>query len=299
MRILLITLFTFISLSAHAADSCTSVEIDTTHMPENNNQSGLNWCFAWTATDLLSYYEKEQLSAYDLALQYHNHPSIRDESVENYTDVGGNDGAALLVALTGKGMCLEKDTNYTNGDWGKLSDLMVMLADPNKDLIEIICSNDLRNSLPFKNIPIDIINILNRLEADKKVAGIFDVTCSERYKFKNKYGVGTQKIEDTSSAVMMKKLDDLLSKNSPASITYDVDLIMNGPNYKKQEANHSSTIIGRRRNFWTRKCEYLIKNSWGDHCPKKSKIKCDKGNYWVPQSTLENNIYEISWLVKR
>lgn len=288
-------LFSFASFS----EDCKDVLVETKHMPKNNNQGNLNWCFAWTAADLLSTFEETPLSAYDIALQYHNHEAIRDESVKKYTDVGGNDGAALIVALQGKGPCLERETNYTGGDWEKLSAMIEELSDPDKTLIDSICDHGFREEGPFKGLSSEIIKILNKLSGDKKMAALLDVTCSERHQFKNKYGVGTRAIENFSQDKIMEKLDSLLNAKSPAAIAYNVDLIMAPADFKAEEANHSSTIIGRRKNPESGQCEYLIKNSWGDRCPKRATVECTKGNYWVPRETLKNNVFEINWLQKR
>nr|BDT28381.1 hypothetical protein BHI3_18470 [Bacteriovorax sp. HI3] len=296
MRTLLFSLL--FTLKALASD-CTDVTVETKYMPKNNNQGNLNWCFAWTAADLLSTFEETPLSAYDVALQYHNHPAIRDEEIKKYTDVGGNDGAALIVSLQGKGLCLESQTNYTGGDWEKLSAMVEELSDPDKTLVQTICEHGLRDQQPFKDLSNKVIKILNKLSGDKKMAALLDVTCGERHQFKNKYGVGTRAIENFSQTQMMDKLDQLLTQKSPAAVAYDVDLIMSPADYQGTEANHSSTIIGRRKNPNNGQCEYLIKNSWGDRCPRRATVECTSGNYWVPRDTLKNNMYEINWLQKR
>lgn len=298
MKLLVLLLSLTFVFSAYA-ESCSDVMVETKFMPKNNNQGNLNWCFAWTAADLLSTFEEEPLSAYDVALQYHNHEAIRDESIKKYTDVGGNDGAALIVALQGKGLCLESQTNYTGGDWEKLSAMIEELSDPDKTLIETICEQGLRRKEPFDELSNQIIKILNKLSGDKKMAALLDVTCGDRHQFKNKYGVGTRAIENFSQDKIMDKLDALLTKKSPAAVAYDVDLIMSPADYKGVEANHSSTIIGRRFNKETNQCEYLIKNSWGDRCPRRATVACTNGNYWVPRDTLKNNVFEINWLEKR
>jgi hypothetical protein len=59
---------------------------------------------------------------------------------------------------------------------------------------------------------------------------------------------------------------------------------------------HASTVIGRRLNPKTNQCEYLIKNSWGNECPKKSKIECIDGNLWVEKDVLKNSLSAVSFI---
>lgn len=299
---LFLVLFILLSSSVYAVENCSSVSIDTKFMPKNNNQANLDWCFAWTSIDLLSFYEQEQLSAYDFAIQYLYKLSKYSDSdeIKNFTDVGGDVSQALVLALKGKkGLCLEKDTDYANGDWEKVSTMLVELGNPDKKMSKVICEQSYQSSEPFKDITSAVVKILDQLSSNRKLSALMDVSCLQRYKFKNKYGVGSVKGENASPEYMMKKLDALLTSKNPVSIDYDSNLISNGPDYKKQVVDHSSTIIGRRLNPETKQCEYQLKNSWGDGCPRKEIFECSEGNYWIPANTLKNNIQNINWLLKR
>lgn len=299
MRYLTIIIILFSINQALSADSCSSVDIDTSHMPKNNNQNQHNWCVFWSSADLFSYYEKEPLSSYDMALQYFNNELVRDENINDYTDTGANMSAALIITQKGKGLCVEAQTNFTNSDWAELSVVFKKISSTDVKLSQIICQNHLEQSLPLKDIPADILKILDKLSGDKRAAALLDVTCGKRYQL-GKYGVGSRTIENFPPEKIMDKLDSLLTENNPASVSYDWDFIKNPKNYTKKEPNHSSTIIGRRLNPQTNECEYKIKDSAGNRCPKKSPYVCDKSNgvIWVPRINLLNNIYEVNWLVK-
>lgn len=301
MKLFLI-LFILLSSSAYALDNCSPVSIDTKFMPKNNNQGDLNWCFAWASTDLISYYEQEQLSAYDFASQYLYKLSKYSDSneVKNLTSVGGDVSQALILVLKSKrGLCLEKDTDYADGDWEKVSKMLIELGDPDTKIKTVICEKGYQKSEPFNDMSKTVVKILDQLSSNRKLSALMDVSCIQRYKFKNKYGVGSVKIENASPAYIMKKLDALLDSNTPATANYDSNMIVNGPDYKKVTIDHASTVIGRRFNPETKQCEYLLKNSWGDGCPRKETFKCSDGNYWIPADTLKNNIGDLNWLLKR
>lgn len=283
------------------AEDCSDRSVDTSFMPKNNNQNQHNWCVFWASADLYSFYEKEPLSSYDLALQYFNNDQVREEEIKDYTDIGANMTAALILGQQAKGVCLESQTNYTNSDWAELSVMIKKISDPKKDLLKIICENQYQHSLPFKEISPDILKILNQLSGDKKTAALLDVSCGKRHQFKAKYGVGNRSIENFPPEKMLEKLDQLLEQKLPATISYDWDFIINSPDYVGSEANHTSTIIGRRINPKTLKCEYQIKDSAGNRCPKKTQYECNKenGTLWIPRENILKNIFEINWLQKR
>ncbi|MBC7715127.1 MAG: hypothetical protein H7177_17410 [Rhizobacter sp.] len=97
----------------------------------------------------------------------------------------------------------------------------------------------------------------------------------------------------------MAQLDEILSKDEPVSIGYDIDQILKLPEDESSPYPHASTVIGRRQNPNTNQCEYLIKNSWGNECPKKSKIECINGNLWVPEGLLKKSLSEVSFMIKK
>ena len=189
MKFLLI-IMTFLTMNtAFAQDSCSDVEVDTSYMPKNNNQNQHNWCVFWTGADLFSFYEKQPLSSFDMALQYFNNVMVRTEDVNDYTDVGANMTAALIIAQQGKGLCEESQTNFTNSDWSQLSVLFKHISSSNKKLSSIFYQNKLRTSAQLSHVPDHVLRILDKLSGDKRTAALLDVACGERYQMR-KYSVG-------------------------------------------------------------------------------------------------------------
>ncbi|MBI3557802.1 MAG: hypothetical protein HY074_16195 [Deltaproteobacteria bacterium] len=60
--------------------------------------------------------------------------------------------------------------------------------------------------------------------------------------------------------------------------------------------SHYSTVVGRRWNGPRRRCEYLIRNSWGQSCDayKDSGLDCDadKGEVWIDGWQLNRAVFE-------
>lgn len=65
----------------------------------------------------------------------------------------------------------------------------------------------------------------------------------------------------------------------------------------KECGNHASLVIGSKFNKTTKRCDFLIRNTWGTGCKSyHSDFKCEGGNIWVDQDTLERNTYRIQRL---
>jgi hypothetical protein len=84
-------------------------------------------------------------------------------------------------------------------------------------------------------------------------------------------------------------LDHSLSSGRPLIINYDINPILRegAPRYSTP---HSSTLVGRRRNPDSGQCEYLLRNSWGEHCEIEGQARyrfpCEQGNIWVPSDVV-------------
>jgi hypothetical protein len=306
MRFLVI-LFIIIFSPVMAQDealNCSDVSIATEHMPQNNNMNAHDWCVFWTTADLYSFYEQTPLSSYDLGLQFFNHPEVeRDASIDDVTQVGANITEALKMAKAGKGICLEEQTNFTDSDWVALANVFYNISNPHKKLTQVICENNYQELAPFKNLPYSIIKILDKLSSDKKAAAFLDVTCGKRHQIKNKYSVGKRAIETSSPKKIIEKMDQLLSSNNPVAVSYNWEFVTAGVSFKKLDPDapdHVSTVVGRRINPKTLKCEYQIRNTAGNRCPKSNLYECDKstGRIWLPREDLQLHTYEVNWLQK-
>lgn len=286
------------SFQIYAQDKCKKSNVDLTNLPQYNDQNELKWCFAYTAADLLSFYEKNALSSYDIALKYHAQVYTVSSNSKKKTQIGGSPSRALSLMNKDQKLCLEKETDLTDGDWTKLSQLIDDLNDEAADLEEIICHHFSKNNAFYKTLSIDVFHVLNKLPKNELLPEIFKLACHSNYTLKNAYQVHTQKLEDFSSAELIQQIDESLNTDEPVSIGYDIDALLKLPEAESKPYLHASTIIGRRLNPISLECEYFIRNSWGqDSCPKKNKfIDCTDGNFWISQKKLKENVFEVTSL---
>jgi hypothetical protein len=62
--------------------------------------------------------------------------------------------------------------------------------------------------------------------------------------------------------------------------------------------DHADLIVGRRWNQAKDRCEYMIRNSWGQNCAggMPGIVECDRGNFWIPDTAVEAAVSNVHYL---
>lgn len=112
----------------------------------------------------------------------------------------------------------------------------------------------------------------------------------------------TDYIPKTSPGSTVSVLDGFLDRNEISAVGYQTDFMGQerlDENGEPLENYHSSTIIGRRFNEETGRCQYLLRNSWGTDCSVyPDSMECEKGNIWVSEDDLDSHSLDVTALVK-
>jgi hypothetical protein len=110
----------------------------------------------------------------------------------------------------------------------------------------------------------------------------------------------------------MDILDDVLEMKpaQSAGIQYCEKLLEKGPGFeglnifgfgKMDKVNkrgvHASIVVGRRKK--NGKCQYLIRNSYGEGRGYHKAWDCEKGQVWVNREDLERNLMEVTFIHKK
>lgn len=66
-------------------------------------------------------------------------------------------------------------------------------------------------------------------------------------------------------------------------------------NWSACKSHHISVVVGQRPTNDGR-CEFLVRNSYGQSCYAYPDWKCENGQVWVDSKTLINNMHGLSWL---
>lgn len=148
------------------------------------------------------------------------------------------------------------------------------------------------------------LQFLNRLfspRCEKNSHSLDEVSCDTTWRLS---------MGDYYDQKFIKIIDNHLKKNvpEPTMISYCAEVLIKGKNFlglrdvdegaynfEKDCYPHASIIIGKREINNT--IQYLIRNSWGESCYSYSlDWQCEKGNIWVDQKAIVQNIYSLGTL---
>ena len=93
---------------------------------------------------------------------------------------------------------------------------------------------------------------------------------------------------------MLNTINNRLEKGELLGVTYNSS-VLSDP-YDFEDGSHASTIVARRFNYDSFKCEYLVRNSWGDSCHYSDEYECKEGNIWLPEEKLVRSIKGVTFV---
>jgi hypothetical protein len=112
-----------------------------------------------------------------------------------------------------------------------------------------------------------------------------------------------RKTEEGKNQVIQDQILNNLNAKKPTAVTF-CSTLLNKPdsaNTSRCGLQHVAVAIGRRANPDTKKCEILIRNSYGPNCFKtdgtpKYAWPCENGSVWVPAERLTRDIQKLGWI---
>lgn len=284
------------------SESCSTLTVDTSTMPNNQAQGSFGWCHSFVAADLVSFYEGIKLSAYDFGATYTQDPEKRkkiikdinsdrkedkkktlQESEINFTEAYGNVIDSIDSAISSsKGICLEEEFSPDQADWDNFSSKLKKFS---SDSYSCYGGDRVFDSLGSK-----ILEIIEKLSPEKRISVLIDLNCKQRVHLSKKLFARFYGTSNNTKKQLIEFTEVKLLKGEPLGLYFDGNLLNSGQNYISKKANHFSTVIGRRYNKQRDQCEFQIRNSWGNYCPQDGTIICENGNFWVSRTTLMKNI---------
>ena len=87
----------------------------------------------------------------------------------------------------------------------------------------------------------------------------------------------------------LDELHEILDKKDLFAATFDVSLIVSD----MERTLHMSTVVGRRYNHDKKRCEFLMRNSWGETCYPQYKHSCEGGYLWIPERELMKELVDV------
>lgn len=234
--------------------------------PPHRNQGNKAWCFAMATADMLSFYEGEEVSAVDLAIESAYQKSL----LENHPyqiPVGGRVDEVLNFAQK-FGYCPnDRAPSFVNQ---RPDEAYKALTDPK---LYTYAVSALYPGISVSG-PLSVQNF------DQDLRSLTAAACGVRQPLKNSYSLH-QVFADWSERFSS------LDRREPSLLQVDAQKLFGAQGY------HSMVLVGRKWNSETNTCDYLVRNSWDFDCgaiPNK-RIYCDgQGNTWVPGDLLNGSL---------
>lgn len=296
-----------------SAGKCTDVilENETVNLQNARNQDSVGWCYAYTAADLISFKLNKKISAVSL---YSSGQEIENDIRDRESSKGGDIGSSLVdYVAKNKGLCLEADLPSNDFKFCAhkryndfLNNLISVVRE--KKLDQELSSNqcfgaDLEAAFPGLNISM-IRNHVNKAGSKKLVEFLYTHQCTKLSFPGIKINPVTVSSSRFEASVLLKTLDEQITKGSPAGIGYDYNKLNDEPG----TGGHGSLVVGRRTNPESQACEYLVRNSWGKNCEQTegAGLSCHKncdtngcrysGHFWVSDERLKKSIIGVTYL---
>lgn len=284
----------------------------TVNLNNTRNQDSVGWCYAFAASDLVSYRLNKKISAVSLF-------DTSDKTIEQDVATGSNRGGDIKYSITyslskRKGFCLEADLPSSDfkfcTDQAYLGFLNDILTRAREKRLESDLRNDqcLTQNLKSAFPGVDIGQMLNYTQKNNQfrlVEYLYESQCKVSLQEEAKK-IRVQKLnaKHVSSELLLKRLHDQINNNDVAAIGYDYNKV----NQEKNEGAHGSLVVGRRTNPVTGSCEFLVRNSWGKDCTLNESpgLSChkdcaggtcrDTGHFWVEENRLSQSLIDVTYL---
>jgi hypothetical protein len=313
--------------SLQGQDSCTPVDLRTGPkgflLTEPNDQGSIGWCYAYAASDLISFKLGKQVSA--AYLSFAANRAYREKSQKENegffrrlfyrksdSDTSIREGGYIddVVSIFNKqGACSEsklssKETVYGfNGViWRTLGELHN--TDKTKfstyRLAERCKSMQTEYELlkkVFAGLDQETFAKIFFELSDQDAEIYFD-EIAKAYCGKNNliFADGPLILINVSSSsqVRMTTIDSQLTNGNPLGISYYTKKFVD----RTTDGYHASVVIGRR--WKDGACQYLIRNSWGQSCstyrPETTDCEEKSGSFWVKGSDLESAVRNVTYI---
>ena len=291
---------------ALAQTKCSNIDLRNEILGKVKQQGALGWCFAYSTSDLLTHRLKSPISALNLGINFYDKmPEMpRGDSLTRAS--GGSDMGAMTYAqgqyckeeaLPSSEITIEKECQTKNifNASGVLVEVENIL---NKNRSSLTRCEYVMIKAIFKkltDVEIDQVNLMPRSSLEK-ISKLRALNCKDSYVKSEKKLAMRSGLE--LGAKVLTEIDLQLNKNNLISLNYDADFLVTN-SQKSEVYNHYSTIVGRRENIFNSRCQYLIRNSWGEDCsiyPAPYNAQCEQGNIWVDSDVLLQSIIAIHYL---
>lgn len=294
-------------------DSCPTVDLrNEFDFGAVRNQKNLLWCYAYAAADIVSFKLKKQVSPFDLALStiqqfMINDPTLRPSYI---TDVPGGNIEVLSQAIAKYGVCDAVKFSASN-DFSAPA-----LPEVEKDVTQLVRGyraghlNEAQIRKAFLNsgtkyhavFPTssqeDLVQaLLHDEDTTYPLVGFVNQICANRTQAR--FNFGREVRGEIPGDLAFRSIRGILASHIPVVVNYGSGVLHNINS--QAIGGHESSLVGMRFNKAQNRCEFLLRNSWGDFSPSTSydprlKVATLNGYTWMPEEVIRKNILATYWI---
>jgi hypothetical protein len=307
--IFLFVIPTFVQAYSPTQESaCTSLDLRDETLGEVRNQGQISWCFAFTASDMLSHtFHHERISAADVALNYNE--SLVGRIMSTVSPNGsphetGLTKVALIKAMK-DGWCPE--SVFPSEKWIRVSNGKEEEVPMPEAMKEIAGLHKIRKDLTEKNLPFwfkfknvhpkNFISFLQTKNLRNFYQSLRLTACeNDRHEFDSRWK--TKMV--LRNASVFPRINEQLNLGRMVGLDYDSRILASATHRGvKLSELHTSSIVGRRWNEEKRTCEYLIRNSYGSSCSSRydRSYDCQNGQLWLNESQIYGSMTSVVYML--
>lgn len=294
---------------------CTYIDFRS-KLPKIRDQDSVGWCYAYTAADLVSFKMGVEVSPIDIA-------NATEASQDTYMaslksaflgatdkvralDKGVSSMSIPIEASSKRGFCRDDDLplrekTIVEGRQVLKEYFKLLEKIQNSDQAERTCGfsvNVIQSYFP--NLSTTHIQQILKDNSSMPLADrLINASCKNRVIPKEKIQLKIAADKLSPWGKKLESVNQLLESGRPAAIAYlaRVYLGENDPNVLANKDGHASSIVGRKWDPSSGKCEYLIRNSFGKSCAfYRFPEKCEEGYIYVPAEVLMKDTHEVSYV---
>jgi hypothetical protein len=300
-------------------ENCGDKDLRNEFLGPVRDQEEVNWCYAYTAADMISYHHKlPRVSAADVAINYNNTKiaralkfifDIRSRFKEPTRYWMAHQTGFINMAIKrtiAHGACLEETfpSEYmirVDLKDGVKTQTRVTMHDAQLQIATLRSAirkgQVTKRSMPYyfqmEGIsPSDFYDVLKNSRRKRVWNNLRKLVCDNRvaltYDRVRSYIRGRK---------TFKRINQQLDQDNIVGIDYSRDILLNANNSNPFSSMHTSSIVGRRFNHDSHQCEYLIRDSHGPDCAQfDQKWECEAGNVWIPENKLFKNFMRLTYI---
>lgn len=308
---------------------CTTVDLRPEFGPARS-QGNIGWCYANVAADLLTYYYKKDLKGQRVSSGY-TALTFNEHNANPALTEGGVVGRAIHAVAEEGFLCpesLEIDALKAGPKMRikqKLDSFVHFKrlydqgkTDPTKRKIFVAQLQTYRstNSTLFRLKENEIASLLQSTTEDEFPIEFARLLCRD-HRIEVRPPIPHMIANNKESFMnFMTKLSPYvhteLEEHKPVAISYAAQFLFQTsvPDWRfslhrlmttrnDTVARHASMIVGRRWNDTRKRCEFILRNSWGTNCKAYANAyfqkpeHCEAGNLFVSDRFLETQMYGI------